>query len=178
MKPRGPLMIEHRLIEKMLHIISDEIALIEKGKPIDPLFIDAAVDFIRIYADKTHHGKEEDILFKQLAERKLAAEDAAQMRRLVEEHGEARQKVRELVEAKERLVAGDKGASSVILASMRWLVDFYPVHIAREDKEFFPRTEKYFSENELARMLDEFGELDRRMIHEKYENLVKSLQRK
>jgi hemerythrin-like domain-containing protein len=178
MKPRGPLMIEHRLIEKMLRIISAEITEIEKGKAIDPLFIDAAVDFIRVYADKTHHGKEEDILFKQLAEKKLAEEDARQMRELVEEHGEARRKVRELVEAKERLVAGDTGASSAILASMRWLVDFYPVHIAREDREFFPRTEKYFSDTELSRMLDEFWELDRRMIHEKYENLVKSLRRK
>ena len=177
MKPRGPLMIEHRLIEKMLHIVSVEIARIEKGRAIDPLFIDAAVDFIRIYADKTHHGKEEDILFKQLAERKLAEQDARQMHDLVEEHAQARQKVKELVEEKEKLVAGDLGASTVILSSLRWLVDFYPVHIVKEDREFFPRTEKYFGDKELAKMLVEFGELDRRMIHEKYENLVKSLQR-
>jgi hemerythrin-like domain-containing protein len=177
MKPRGPLMIEHRLIEKMLRIVSAEIVRIENGKAIDPLFIDAAVDFIRIYADKTHHGKEEDILFKQLAERKLAEKDAEQMRDLVQEHTQARTKVKELVEAKESLVAGNAGASRIILSRLRWLVDFYPVHIVKEDREFFPRTEKYFNDGELAKMLEEFWELDRRMIHEKYENLVKNLQR-
>jgi hemerythrin-like domain-containing protein len=176
MKPRGPLMIEHRLIEKMLNLIGEEIRRIEKGKAIDPLFIDAAVDFIRIYADKTHHGKEEDILFKELATRKLAEKDARQMQELVEEHRQARQKVKELVEAKERFLAGEKEASRGILASMQWLVDFYPVHIAKEDKDFFPRTEAYFSDKDLAKMLEEFWELDRRMIHEKYAYLVKSLQ--
>ena len=135
------------------------------------------MDFIRIYADKTHHGKEEDILFKELAAQKLAEKDARQMQELVEEHKQARQKVKDLVEAKERFLAGEKEASRVILASMQWLVDFYPVHIAKEDKDFFPRTEKYFSEKELAKMLEEFWELDRRMIHEKYEYLVKSLQK-
>ena len=66
MKPRGPLMIEHRLIEKMLKIIEKEIGNIRKSNKVDPVFIDTAVDFIRIYADRTHHGKEEDILFKAL----------------------------------------------------------------------------------------------------------------
>jgi len=66
MKPRGPLMIEHRLIEKMLHITSKELALIKKNKKVNSIFIDTFVDFIRIYADRTHHGKEEDILFTAL----------------------------------------------------------------------------------------------------------------
>jgi hemerythrin-like domain-containing protein len=168
-------MIEHRLIEKMLNAIGAEIRRIAGGKAIDPLFIDAAVDFIRIYADKTHHGKEEDILFRDLEGRKLTKEEARQMRELVEEHAQARQKVKKLVEAKQRFLAGDREASRIAIECMQWLVDFYPVHIAKEDKEFFPSTEKYFSEQELAKMLEEFGALDAKMIHEKYAQLVKSL---
>jgi hemerythrin-like domain-containing protein len=175
-KPRGPLMIEHRLIEKMLRLIAGEIARIEKGKPIDVLFIDAAVDFIRIYADRTHHGKEEEILFRDLGRRGLSAQDARQMEELVRDHALARKKVEALVEARGRFAAGETGAAPPILDNLRWLVDFYPGHIAREDKDFFPRTEKYFTDKELSRMLEEFNELDRKMIHEKYENLVKALQ--
>jgi hemerythrin-like domain-containing protein len=36
------------------------------------LFIDTAVDFIRTYADRCHHGKEEDILFRNLAKKKTS----------------------------------------------------------------------------------------------------------
>lgn len=175
MKPRGPLMIEHRLIEKMLSAVAAEARLIREGKAVDVLFIDAAVDFIRIYADRTHHGKEEDILFAELHKKKLTDQDSRAMEDLVEEHRQARQKVRELVAAKERLLKGDQGAVSEVLSAMEWLTSFYPRHIAKEDREFFPRTERYFSAKELEEMLQAFKEFDGKMIHEKYEALVKAL---
>ncbi len=53
MQARGPLMIEHRLIERMIAIIQDTLAQVKKTKKIDPFFVDKAVDFIRIYADRT-----------------------------------------------------------------------------------------------------------------------------
>jgi len=51
----------------------------------------------------------------------------------------------------------------------------YPEHIAKEDKLFFPRTERYFSNDELAQMLDDFHAFDQNMIHEKYQKLYESL---
>ena len=58
MKPIGPLMWEHRLIEKMLRLFEGEIKRISELNRLDTVFIDTAVDFIRTYADRTHHGKE------------------------------------------------------------------------------------------------------------------------
>ena len=65
MQARGPLMIEHRLIERMLSVIKNVLGKIESENKVDPVLVDTAVDFIRIYADRTHHGKEEDILFRR-----------------------------------------------------------------------------------------------------------------
>jgi len=48
-------------------------------------------------------------------------------------------------------------------------------HIKKEDAVFFPNTEKYFTADELDRMLEEFWEFDRKMIHEKYRKLVVGL---
>jgi hemerythrin-like domain-containing protein len=72
MNPIGPMMWEHRLIEKMLRLFDGEIRKINKNVQIDTVFIDTAVDFIRMYADRTHHGKEEDILFRELAKKQLS----------------------------------------------------------------------------------------------------------
>ena len=55
-------MIEHRLIEQMLKMVSHTFERVRQAHSIDPYFVDTAVDFIRVYADRTHHGKEEDIL--------------------------------------------------------------------------------------------------------------------
>jgi len=170
-------MIEHRLIEKMLAVIAREAARIRSSSGmIDPLFIDTAVDFVRTYADRTHHGKEEDILFKDLARKPLRESDSSVMAELVEEHRQAREKVRALVSAKERFQKGDKEAVQDIASIMEWLVDFYPRHIRKEDKDFFPRTESYFDKNELDAMLSDFRDFDAKMIHEKYEKLMESLE--
>lgn len=168
-------MIEHRLIEKMLDIIGKELDTIRKDKKVNPIFIDTIVDFIRIYADRTHHGKEEDILFKQLEGKKLSAEDSAQMQDLVNDHKNARNAVGRLVEANNKYVNGDMTGITVIIENLSYLIDFYPKHILKEDKVFFPNTEKYFSAAELDAMLKDFWELDKKMIHEKYNSLYETL---
>jgi hemerythrin-like domain-containing protein len=175
MKPRGPLMIEHRLIEKMLGVIAAEARRIEAGGTVDPLFIDAAVDFIRFYADRTHHGKEEDILFHELEGKKLSPEHAAAMAELVEEHRMARERVKLIVAAKDRFQNGEPGAVGEIVSLMQWLADFYPRHIRKEDASFFPATEKYFTAAELDTMLASFQDFDGKMIHEKYARLVETM---
>jgi hemerythrin-like domain-containing protein len=106
MKPRGPLMIEHRLIEKMFELVRKEIQYIEERQQADPIFIDTTVDFIRMYADRTHHGKEEDILFRDLEKKNIAERDKKIMQELIDEHTYGRKTVKELVEAKERYLQG------------------------------------------------------------------------
>jgi hemerythrin-like domain-containing protein len=178
MKPRGPLMTEHRLIEKMLAITGKELDAIRKTNTVDPVVIDTIVDFIRTYADRTHHGKEEDILFKQLERKNLDAANKKIMQELVDEHVAARNVVKKLVDANAQYARGEKKSISVIIDTLSFLISFYPVHIAKEDKVFFPDTEKYFSAKELEDMLEEFREFDRKMIHEKYLKLYDSLLRK
>ena len=46
----------------------------------------------------------------------------------------------------------------------------------KEDKIFFPNSEKYFSETELNKMLREFREFDKTMIHKKYKLVVEQYQ--
>ena len=86
MQARGPLMIEHRLIARMISLIKDAVAQIESTQKVNPLLVDTAVDFIRMYADRAHHGKEEDILFRDLSKRSLSAEDQRVMEELIQEH--------------------------------------------------------------------------------------------
>lgn len=172
MQARGPLMIEHRLIEKMLKAIEHALVGVEQTKAIDPYFVDAAVDFIRVYADRTHHGKEEDILFRDLKKKRLSSEDQQVMENLIEDHAFGRNTTRSLVEANRRYREGKKEALGDITSLLKTLVEFYPGHIRREDDVFFPASRSYFSETEDQAMLREFWEFDSKMIHEKYRAVV------
>lgn len=171
MKPIGPMMWEHRLIEKMLRLFDGEIKKIGELKRIDTVFIDTAVDFIRTYADRTHHGKEEDILFRELVKKRLTPEHARIMDELISEHRYSRQVVGKLVAARDRYLKGEDTSQEVI-AYLKELAKFYPAHIEKEDKHFFYPCMDYFTKAEQDQMLAEFYEFDRNMIHEKYQNVV------
>jgi hemerythrin-like domain-containing protein len=172
MKPIGPLMWEHRIIEKMIGVLKNEIATITGRSTVNIVLIEQAVDFFRTYADRTHHGKEEDILFKDLAMKSLSMEHKKIVDELIEEHITARKMVRDLTGAKERYLDGAQYAAADVAACLSSLIGFYPGHIEKEDKHFFFPCLDYFSQKEQERMLEEFYEFDRKMIHEKYTGVV------
>ncbi|MBW1781771.1 MAG: hemerythrin domain-containing protein [Deltaproteobacteria bacterium] len=176
MQARGPLMIEHRLIERMLSAIRDVLAKIESEHSVDPVLVDIAVDFIRVYADRTHHGKEEDILFRELTNKALSSEDRRVMNELIEEHVFGRQATKALVDANTRYRNGDEAALTDIADKLKTLIEFYPRHIEKEDKVFFPSSRTYFTDEEDQAMLAEFWEFDRKMIHEKYKSIVEEFE--
>lgn len=178
MQARGLLMIEHRLIERMISVIRKTLAQIHSTREVDPLFVDTAVDFIRMYADRTHHGKEEDILFRDLDKRSLSEEDRRIMDQLVEEHVFGRKTTQALVDANTRYRNGDRTAWKDVAEQLNTLVDFYPQHIETEDKVFFPSSKSYFTEEEDQAMLAEFREFDQQMIHEKYSAVAEALEKK
>jgi hemerythrin-like domain-containing protein len=172
MLPIGPLMIEHRLIEKMIAVIKKVIARSEQQGKINPEFIDLAVDFIRMYADRCHHGKEEDILFRDLNKKPLSREHKQIVNELVEEHQQGRKTVADLVEAKGRYLKKDPDALHLMLDRMKYLVGFYPKHIEKEDKHFFMPIMNYFSQEEKEAMLQEEWEFDKNLIHQIYKNKI------
>ena len=171
--PVAPLMIEHRLIERMIEVMRQKTKQAEETSIPDLRFIDAAVDFIRTYADHLHHGKEEGILFRALGAKPLSEEHRRVMDELVAEHEFGRQTTTRLVKAKARYVDGDAGALTEIIDCFFALTDFYPKHIEKEDHHFFVPVMSYFSREEQDRMLAEGKEFDLKFIHGHYGSVVK-----
>lgn len=172
MMPIAPLMIEHRLIEKMIRVIAKHLTRIEATGEVDPGFIDTAVDFIRTYTDHCHHGKEEEILFRDLGNKPLSDDLRVILNDLIEEHRQGRRVVSELVEAKDEYIRGRVESIAKIIACMRYLVDFYPVHIEKEDGHFFLPCMRYFTRDEKDAMLKEEYDFDRNLVHNKYKAAV------
>jgi hemerythrin-like domain-containing protein/rubredoxin len=173
--PIGPLMWEHRLIEKILPIVENEIKKIDKTLTEDPKVIEESVDFFRVYADKTHHGKEEDILFRELEKKDLEPEHQRIMDQLIQDHEEAREKVSKLEESSKKWTDGDIDSLKTVRQMLQDLADLYPRHIEMEDKQFFHQSMVYFSNEELEKMVQEFNEFDNRMIHWKYQKVIERL---
>jgi hypothetical protein len=202
MLPIGPLMEEHRVIEKLMPALRRAAEAGRRDGRIDLRFADLALDFIRTYADRCHHGKEEDVLFRALAGKPLAPVHRAILDELVEEHGQGRRKVREIAAAVEALRRGHRaggGASgrgvtqermgeeagepretagrelAVVVDGFEWLAAFYPAHIRKEDREFFLPVMAYFDPAEKSALIAEGRELDRALVRTLYRERVEAL---
>ncbi|PIQ88724.1 MAG: cation-binding protein [Candidatus Omnitrophica bacterium CG11_big_fil_rev_8_21_14_0_20_42_13] len=161
----------------MIALLNKQARNLESGSEPDICFIEEAVDFIKTYADKCHHGKEEDILFRELAKKELSREHFRTRSELITEHKYARETLAALVDAKNVYGGGDKKAKKKIITYLKALVEFYPRHIEKEDKRFFLPVMDYFSRDEKDDMLNEFREFDRALIHEKYAAQVERMEK-
>jgi len=66
MTPTEQLKEEHEAIKLMLRILDKVCDKLESGEEVNPEHLDQILEFIKVFADKCHHGKEEDLLFQQL----------------------------------------------------------------------------------------------------------------
>jgi len=179
MLPIEPLMMEHRLIEKLIILMEKEGARIENDKLTDIDFIDNCIDFIKTYIEDCHHGKEDDILFKELKDKKLIPEHDRILKELIKEHKYARNITSKLNVARNNYFSSDTDASKQIYAFeiheyLEILIGFYPKHIEKEDKEFFGPCMDYLTDNEKKEMHNRFWEFDRKLIHRKYKKILES----
>jgi len=172
MKPIGLLMREHRLIERLIKLLEKELNNIKKTKKVNSDFIQTSVDFFRTYADRTHHGKEEDMLFRDLKNKKIPSNLKNTINKLEQDHQYARKIVTDLSNQNNNYIQGRTSSIKEITTNLEKLVILYPVHIEIEDKEFFYPSMDYFTEEEQQKMLQEFYDFDKKMIHKKYLQIV------
>lgn len=170
-------MVEHRLTERMLDLIRLEISgLRSAAATVNIAFAAQVVDFFRTYVDICHHGKEEDILFRVLAGKKMSPSHRTTMDELIEEHRVARTVVAGLDKAKDLHDSGSD-RSADITSLYEEMVGLYPAHIEKEDKHFFFPCLGYLSAEEQDRMLTEMQDFDAKLFHRTYAALVDRLER-
>jgi hemerythrin-like domain-containing protein len=170
------LMKEHRLIERIIPILTQEVLRLREGGEVNAEQIVSVVGFFRMYADRCHHGKEEDILFRALASKPLSDKHRRTMDQLTEEHVLARKLVGRLMLDQDHCVKGEKAALAAIKQDIKELADLYPKHIGLEEKHFFMPCMDYFSVVEQSEMLRAFTEFDARIVHEQYRAMIEDLE--
>ena len=156
MLPVDLLMQEHRTIERMITLIKNEMARINETQKVNPNFIDSTIDFIRTYADRCHHGKEEGILFRELTKKQPSEEHAAMIKELITEHVYARKTTRNLENANISVVNGNSEAVNDVWKYLNDLAEFYP---------------------KQENMLQDFGNFDRKLIQQKYSKTIDEMEK-
>ncbi len=159
MEPMKILVDEHVIILKVLKVTKTFMDNFKKANPSAEAFLNTLIDFFRVYADQTHHGKEEGIFFKKLKDKPLKDSEKKILSELYQEHTQAR-----------NLVAALEKEINSPLSRLKEISELYHRHIMKENTQFFLPTFAYFSKEEKAKMILDFFESDQKVLHELYQN--------
>ncbi len=163
------LVHEHKYILKVVHalsVIDDDLG---RGRPVDVELIRKVVLFMRDFADKCHHAKEEAILFPAM-EKKGVPKTGCPLQGLTLEHVKGRELVTSLATAAEAHAGGHSDALAAIRGAISGIRQLYPNHIWKEDEMVFPMAKRLFSPEELENMqlLFDKAEVELGQDHDQY----------
>jgi hemerythrin-like domain-containing protein len=178
MKPTDVLSNEHNAIKVMLKILEAACLKLEADEKVPPEHLQQMVQFFREFADKCHHGKEEDLLFPAMQEAGIPREGGP-IGMMLAEHQQGRAFVRGLDEAVGRYARGEAKAIADISQNARGYIELLTHHIYKEDNILFPMAERVISQGKLDSLLPEFEKIEIEKIgpgrHEQLHKMLEEL---
>jgi hemerythrin-like domain-containing protein len=178
MNPMEKLKAEHQIILRGIELLEKGADLLEKGENISPDYFRKSIDFIRNYADKYHHAKEEDILFVHLGNVGFSPQNGP-VAVMLHEHNQGRGFVSMLEQANEKYAAGDKKAADSIIKNARAYAKLLKNHIQKENIVLYPMAENVLGEDGINGMQSEFdnAEQSQKGTEQKYLRILDDMEK-
>ena len=128
------MMEEHKYILRGLKVFRSMSLAVLREDSVDFEAFETMISFVRNYADKHHHNKEESILFKIMEEKMGEDKVKGPLSGMYIEHDMGRLYMKTLEEALNRVKAGDFDSKVDIIANAICYADLLNRHIEKEDK--------------------------------------------
>jgi hemerythrin-like domain-containing protein len=167
------MVAEHQLILRLIALVEANTAAMEAGRFRDWQFFLDAVDFIRNFADRFHHAKEEDVLFRELVAGGMPQQNSPVAAMLMA-HDQGREFVRGLEEAAQQALAGEAGQVPAIAANAKGYAALLRDHIDKEDHILYPLAERILPAEVRPKMLADYAAAEAATpgLEAKYRQLV------
>ena len=141
---------EHQVILVVLDAFE---RMLDAADPTDPprKDLDDCLGFFRSFTEACHHGKEEDLLFRELEEHGVSQEEGP-LAVMIQEHRMGSRLVNGMSEALHALSAGDDGAWSRFEEAGRDYLELLRNHIGKEDGGVFEMADGMVTGSACARL--------------------------
>ena len=169
---------DHRFINKVVATMDFFADALDEGRPVDMEMLRDLVQFMRIFAEQCHHGKEEQYLFPVL-KRKPALHAADMLSTLEVEHRKVHTLTDELAQAVSAYVLNRTAGRKPLADVFRQIVAFYPRHIWHEEYLLFPIAKQVLSAAEQETIARGFSEIELEIgadVHRAFEALARFIE--
>ena len=142
---------EHEVILQALAVLERVADRLASGRPVNDSTLTDLVQFLQTFADRCHHGKEEDQLFPAMRAKGAGGPLAL----FLEEHEEGRRYLRTLASS---------APSAERAAAARRYVGMLQDHIERENEVLFPMADELFTAEEHGALARAYADVELRVV--------------
>jgi hemerythrin-like domain-containing protein len=150
---------EHDAILRMLDATEEVAQRLRRRAPVEPKTLADLLEFFRLFADRCHHGKEEDLLFPML-ERKGMPRGGGPIGVMLMEHDHGRGFVRQMAQESEAFAAGNAEAGIRWAGPALHYVELLRDHISKENNILFVMAERMLTDAEQMELARAFEEVE------------------
>lgn len=173
---------EHRNIKRMLAVIRKYCYKILKNEKVQYEDFFTLIDFVRNYADRHHHGKEEELLFNRMMNELGPAAEKLVRHGMLVEHDLGRLYMQDLEDAVKRVISGDDEARLDVIANAISYTHLLHRHIDKEDEVVYKFAQKNFSKDTLKAIDLDCGQFEQKAqeddIQRKYLDILAEFETK
>jgi hemerythrin-like domain-containing protein len=178
-KPTEQLKDEHQGIKLMVKILRKASEKMHGGTEVPHEHLGHMVDFFKVFVDRCHHAKEEELLFPAMRDAGIPGADGP-IRAMVDEHERGRAFIRAIADAAARCKAGDHKAPAKIVAEAQAYRDLLIPHIEKEETVLYPMADEGLSGEAQETLLEGFERIEEERIgagrHERFHEMMRHLQ--
>jgi len=150
---------EHDAILKMLEAAEEVARQLRGGQKVAPHVLDGLLEFLQLFADRCHHGKEEDLLFPTL-ESKGMPRMGGPIGVMLHEHDLGRSLIRQMTEASKAYAGGATDAGPQWAGAAVEYSRLLQEHIYKENNILFVMAEQMLSDEEQRQLAAQFEKVE------------------
>jgi len=173
------LVQEHESILKVIEITQTILSDNDHSK-VNLEHVEQIIDFIRNFADKYHHLKEEDMLFVEMVKQGMS-NDVGPIAVMLADHDAGRKYIKQALEAVEKFKTGDYSAFALIQRNLLNYCELLTGHIFKENNILYPMAGRIVPETILQSMSADFDKANHTTrdneYFDKYLKLVDELEK-
>jgi hemerythrin-like domain-containing protein len=177
MKATRQLKEEHEGIKIMLSILKRVCKQLESKGRLNKEHFEGILEFLKVFVDTCHHGKEEDLLFPALEAAGVPKEGP--IATALHQHELGRNHVKAMSNAFSVFVAGDGASSQDIVQNAQDYILLLKDHIEMENTVLFVAADNRLSEKKQNELFEGFEKIEEDRMgvgkHEAFHTLLKNL---
>ena len=178
MKATDQLRDEHKGVLLMLAILEKVSQRLETEGSLEKEHLEGMLEFFRVFVDKCHHGKEEDLLFPAYEAVGIPNKNGP-IAAMLAEHEEGRGYIKSMTEAFEGFKKSEHFSGARIVEYAKKYIALLKQHIDKEDTVLYPMGDARITNEKDKELLAGFDRIEKERIgsgkHEQFHAMIDKL---